>query len=220
MATAGEVLEQWYQHYKSNIGTKQGATNAHMNFSATGAPVKKLWSYYIIGDTTNATECYITGHGGSFDSDYFVSNRTFKVPAGVTVNFYQPDGYVLGFGSAALRNGPPIQHGGTNDQIYTGGQECTNYILTKDQGKRMTGNVEDAHEWEMDYASSQEVAGDLGIVLVTIRNRWFQAGTTLSSAIDAVRDEVKTITTFNCLFCRVREGSTSQMWNAVDGNWT
>src|SRR5208282_6764794 len=98
------------------------------------------------------------GPGGSFDADYCVSNKTFTVPKGVTVNFYQPDGYILGFSTAALRNGAPKKHGGTNDQLYTGDTECTNYILTKDQGTHLTGDAAAAHQWEMDYATSQEVA--------------------------------------------------------------
>jgi hypothetical protein len=109
-----------------------------MKFNKSGAPVTKLSSFYIIGNTKGATECYLTGQRGSYDSDYFVSNRSFKVPTGVTVNFYQPDGYILGFGTAALRNGTPKKHGGTNDQSYSGGGDCTNYILTKDQGPRRT----------------------------------------------------------------------------------
>ena len=220
MSNAGAVLRKWYQHNKNNIGDGQGKTNANMKFNKSGAPVIKLSSFYIIGDTKGATECYLTGHGGSFDADYFVSNQSFKVPNGVTVNFYQPDGYILGFGTAALRNGKPVKHGGTNDQSYTGGEECTNYILTKDQGTRLNGDANYANQWEMDYASSQQVAEDLGIVLVTIRNRWDQAGATLSSAISAVRGEVKSIATFNCLFCRVRDGYTNDSWDAVNGQWT
>lgn len=220
MSNAGAVLQKWYQHTKTGIGTKQGKTNAHMKFSKGGAPVIKLSSFYIIGDTKGATECYLTGHGGSFDSDYFASNRSFTVPKGVTINFYQPDGYILGFGTAALRNGKPVKHGGTNDQTYTGGETCTNYILSKDQGTRLSGDSDYARQWEMDYESSQQVAGDLGIVLVTIRNRWYQAGATLLSAIEAVRGEVKTINTFNCLFCRVKDGYTNDSWDAVNGQWT
>lgn len=221
MSNASAVFQKWRQHTKTGIGTKQGKTNPHMRFAKTGsAPVKKLSSLYIVGDTSNATECYLTGHGGSFDSDYFLDNKSFNVPNGVTVNFYQPDGFILGFGTKALRNGPPVAHGGTDDQQYTGGMDCPNYILTKDQGSRLSGDANYAHGWEMDYSTTQAAASDLGMVLVTIRNRWFHAGVTLKSAVSDVRSQAKSIVTFNCLFCRVRDGHTDDSWDAANGVWS
>lgn len=220
MSNAGAVLKSWYAHYKNDIGTKQGKADANMKFSKNGAPVVKLTNFYIVGDTGGTTECYLTGHGGSFDSQYFLDNKSFTVPKGVTINFYQPDGYILGFGTSCLRNGAPKKHGGTNDQEYAGGDNCPNYILTKDQGTRLSGDANYAHTWEMDYATSQQVAEDLDVVLVTIRNRWFHAGVTLQAAIKAVRGAVPSITKFNCLFCRVKDGHTNDSWDAGSGKWT
>ena len=219
MPNAGAVLKKWYRHTQTGVGTKQGVTNANMKFATGSAPVKKLSSFYIVGDLTNAAECYVTGHGGLFNADYFLDNKTFTVPTGVTVNFYQPDGYLLGFHTGALRNGPPNGHGGTNDQAYGPGDDCPNYILTKDQGTRLGMDSATANQFEMDYASTQAVADDLGVVLVTVRNRWFHAGVTLKAAISAVRGEAPGITTFNCLFCRVRDGFGDDRWNAVGGMW-
>lgn len=220
MSNASAVFKKWRNHTKTGIGTKQGKTDANMRFVKNSAPVKKVMNFYIVGNLSNATECYLTGHGGSFDSDYFMDNKSFTVPTGVTVNFYQPGGYILGFGTSALRSGPPKKHGGTADQLYTEGMECPNYILTKDQGTRLTGDANYANQWEMDYRGTQAAAEDLGVVLVTVRNRWYHAGVTLKTAISDVRSAAKSIVTFNCLFCRVGDGYTNDSWDAVNGAWT
>ena len=66
MSKAGTVLKKWHQHYKQDIGAKQGRADANMKFKkAGGAPVIKLASFYIIGNTAGATECYLTGQAAA-----------------------------------------------------------------------------------------------------------------------------------------------------------
>ncbi len=214
MGSLSSVFANWRQHVSSGVNKTPS-----MQWSSGGAPVITCTNFYIVGDTTNATECYLTGHGGMNDSNYFFDNISFTVPAGVTINFYQPHGYILGFHSGALRDQAPIAHGGTDDQTYTGGDKCENYILTKDQGQRLNGSQQDAETFEMTYAATQSLAQDLGIVIVTVRNRWFHAGVTLKSAVSEVTAAAPGIKTFNCLFCRAIDGSTDDRWNAVGGMW-
>lgn len=196
-----------------------------MKFNKAGAPVKKLASLYIIGDTGGATECYIDAHGGNYSADYVLDCKSFTVPAGITVNFYQPAGYAFGAFKSELRQGPPQQHGGTNDQVYNGGDKCPNYILTKFQGRHSGLSKEEVTNQELDYSGFQSIAEDANIVLVTVRNRWFHSGITLESAIKAVHKECKSITVFNCMFCRVDDttaGLAQVTWNAsstTGGNW-
>lgn len=214
------VFNKWRAHLKNEIGEKQGATNAGMKFNkASSVPVKKLTNFYVVGDASKATECYIAAHGGSFDDDYALDTKSFKVPTGVKLNFYQPHGYALQGGAATLRHGAPVKHGGTNDQLYTGGMECPNYILSKAHGKQLGAGF-DAATWEMDYAGVQKVAGDLNIVMVTVRNRWHHYGVTLKSAVADVRGAFKSITTFNCLFCRVDDTGKTHNWNSQSGAWS
>ncbi len=204
------VFKAWVKH-QDNVRKKAG-----MKFSGA-APVRKLYSYYIIGDTAAATECYLFAHGGSFKDDYVLDNQSFTVPAGVTVEFYQPDNYMLRFTATHLRHGAPQKAtGGFTDMSYSGGTSCINYILSKNQGRHQAGGFTntDAAGWEMDYDGLQSVAEDQGVVVVSVRNRWSHAGVTLKDAIKEVRKAVPTITTFHCMFCRVREGYDDWAWAA------
>lgn len=220
MGDAKYVFQKYIDHVKNNVHSKP-----HMKFKKGGAPVKKLASFYVIGDTSGATECYIDAHGGNYSADYVLDNKTFKVPKGISVNFYQPAGYAFGAFKSELRLGAPKKHGGTADQDYGAGDSCPNYMLTKFQG-RHSGMTKNEYEGqETDYAGFQEIAADAGIVLVTVRNRWFHAGTTLKSAIDAVHGAFSSITKFNCMFCRVDDttaGLQQVTWNAssnTGGQW-
>jgi hypothetical protein len=213
MGSLGGVFAKW----------RRSLSNVHkqpsMQWSSGGAPVTTTTNFYIVGDLATATACYITAHGGANASDYYFDNETFTVPAGVTVNFYQPHGYVLGYDTCFLRNGPPAAHGGTDDQSFSGGSTCTNYILSKDQGRHLTGDADHARDMEMDYVGTQAVADELGIVMVTVRNRWFHAGVSLKSAVQEITRAAPGLTTINCLFCRSTETSGDDRWNAVDGTW-
>jgi hypothetical protein len=215
MGSLGSVFSRWRRHVKTNI---HGSSS--MAWAATGTPVVATTNFYIVGDLDGATECYVTAHGGANDSDYFFDNKTFRVPDGVSINFYQPHGYILGAGTSSLRNGKPDADPNATDLHYTGGEDCVNYILAKDQGRHLSGDANYAAQWEMDYSGTQAVAGDMGIVMVTVRNRWFHAGVTLKSCISEVTGAAPGIKTFNCLFCRVTDGSTNDVWESNGGYWT
>ena len=102
---------------------------------------------------------------------------------------------------------------------YNGGDTCTNYILSKNAGRHEVPGYTDqgAGQWEMDYVGLQSVAKDLGVVVVSIRNRWWHCGVTLKDAVKDVRKEVPSITIFHCMFCRVREGYDNWAWCANQG---
>lgn len=220
MGDVKHVMKSYLNHVKNEIHK-----TPHMQFTPNSTPVKKLSSLYLIGDTTGASECYIDAHGGNYSANYVLDCSSFTVPKGITVNFYQPAGYAFGAFKSELRSGPPKQHGGTNDQVYSAGKKCPNYILTKFQGRHSGASATDVRAQEIDYKGFQSIAADAGIVLVTVRNRWFHAGLTLESAIKAVRKECKGITVFNCMFCRVDDttaGLANVTWNASStsgGSW-
>ncbi len=214
MGSLRTVFATWRDNLATNIHKQPS-----MQWSSGGAPVATTTNFYIVGDLTGATECFVTAHGGAMEDDFFFDNDTFKVPPGVTVNFYQPHGYTLGWDSTFLRDQAPIAHGGTDDQAYGPGETCVNYILTKDQGRHLTGDTGYADSREMNYAGTQAVANDLGIVMVTVRNRWFHAGVSLKSCIAEVTKAAPGLTTFNCLFCRVTDDSTDDKWCALNGRW-
>jgi len=213
MGNPGVVFKQWVKH-QSDIKKKPG-----MKFTGNG-PVKTLSSYYIMGNTAGATECYLFAHGGSFTEEYILDNQSFVVPNGVTIEFYQPDRYMLRFVGRDLRQGAPQKAtGGFTDMRYRGGDPCINYILSKNQGRHQSSGYtnQDAEQWEMHYDGLQRVAEDLGIVVVTVRNRWWHCGVTLKDSIKEVRKAVPTIATFHCMFCRVREGFDNWSWDAELG---
>lgn len=220
MGNARYVFEKYLNHISNNINNKPS-----MQFKANSAWVMKLSSLYVIGNTKNATECYIDAHGGNYSADYVFDNQNFTVPGGINVHFYQPAGYAFGCFKAELRNGPPQQHGGTADQDYGPGDLCPNYMLTKFQGRHSGASAQDIEDQELNYAGFQDIAEDAGVVLVTVRNRWFHAGITLKSAIHDIHKALPGITTFNCMFCRVDDttaGLQQVSWNAspsTGGDW-
>jgi hypothetical protein len=214
VGSLSSVFRSWKRHVTSEVHRQPS-----MQWSNGGAPVLATTNFYIVGDLAGATACYITAHGGLSDGDYYFDNTAFRVPAGVTINFYQPHGYTLGFHTGALRNNAPIAHGGTDDQSYGAGADCPNYMLTKDQGMHAAGDMDTARRFDMTYAAMQEIVEEQGIVIVSVRNRWFHAGVTLKSAVSEVTSAAPGITTFNCLFCRVTDDSGDDRWNAVGGMW-
>ena len=130
IANAGYVFGKYIDHLKNDIHT-----NASMGFFKGLAPVKKLTSYYVIGDTAGKTECFVDTHGGNFSADYVLDNKDFKVPTGVTLKFFQPHGRTFGAFKSELRLGAPKQDPNATDLQYVGGDNCPNYILTKFQGR-------------------------------------------------------------------------------------
>lgn len=207
------VFDQWIGHLRGEVHSKTS-----MKFDKSkNVPVKKLSSFYIIGDTTQATECYVFAHGGSFKDEYVISHTTFTVPKGVTIEFYQPDGYMVCFAAKALRTAAPVKASeGWQDLQYKTGDTCPNYILSKNQGAHQSSNwsVDDSKAFDMDYEGLQSVAAAAGVVIVTVRNRWFHAGVTLSTLVTEVTKSAKGLTTFHCMFCRVRENSDNWAYTA------
>ena len=88
------------------------------------------------------------------------------MPTGVTVNFYQAAGYILGFGGAAPRDGKPKKHGGTPDQSYSGARisrertliSCVRVSCTGQRSAISISRVRSA-SWQL--AFDGDVAGDL-----------------------------------------------------------
>lgn len=82
---------------------------------------------YLFKSETNSVDCIISAHGG-----YVSANKSFTVPAGVKLVFYGPHG-------AALLD-PKInrfidKHADAEPvEVFEGGQECRNYLLSKYQG--------------------------------------------------------------------------------------
>jgi hypothetical protein len=74
----------------------------------------------------------------------------------------------------------------------------------------------EANKQEVNYQGFHAIASDADIVLVTVRNRWFQAGVTLKECVSTIRKEFPQINTFNCMFCRVDDTyqPNQQTWNA------
>lgn len=214
MGNLASVFRNWRRHVGSDINKQPS-----MQWSSGGAPVIQTTSFYIVGDTSTATECYVNGHGSAYDDDYVFDNRSFEVPAGVTIKFFQPHGFILGAGISSLRNGRPDADASATDLEYAAGDQCANYILSKSHGRHLSGDQAEAATWEMDYAGTQAVAGDMGLVIVTVRNRWFHAGVTLKSAISEVRAVAPGLAVFNCLFCRVTDDSTDDVWESAGGYW-
>jgi hypothetical protein len=214
-----DVFQSWRRHVRTNING-----SASMAFGGD-CPVTKLSSLYIIGETAGATEAYIFSHGGSFDEDYVFDNKEFTVPVGTSVEFYQPDGYSLRYTATRLRNGPPAKAPEGWDGLSFGeGDSCPNYILTKNQGRHQSSGytTEDSAQWEMDYDGLQAVAEDTGVLIVTVRNRWFHSGMSLKNVIHDVQGEVPTVKTFHCMFCRVNANSDGWSWtaNAAGPGWS
>lgn len=214
MGTLATVYDRWRRHLKDVH------RNASYTFKPNGTPVHTLTSIYVVGDYKKATECFVSGHGGNYDADYFFDNQSFKVPKGVSVKFYQPHGSTLSFSTNALRTtgGQPLSQPGATDLLYGAGDDCPNYILSKDQGRHLGSfSDEQVDGWKMTYGGAQEVCGELGVVMVLVRNRWFHAGVSLKNVIADVRKLAPNITTFNALFCRVDDNSNGADWNARTG---
>lgn len=206
------VLEKYISHVMHDIHT-----TSSMKFAAERAPIVPLSSFYVIGDTEDADECFISAHGSGYQADYVLDNENFIVPGGVNVRFYQPAGYALSCSTQQLRFGRPQQAGGAADLEYGPGAVCPNYILAKLQGRHAGVDDEESQE---DYVGLQRIAADAGVVLLSVRNRWFHAGATLKNAIQDIREVLPDIVTFNCMICRVDDSTVdhARVWNASPVN--
>jgi hypothetical protein len=73
IANAGYVFGKYIDHLKNDIHT-----NASTGFFKGLAPVKKLRSYYVIGDTAGKTECFVDTHGEIFRPTTFWTTRNSR----------------------------------------------------------------------------------------------------------------------------------------------
>ena len=190
---------------------------------------------YLFKSSTNTVDCVITAHGG-----FMFENRAFKVPGGVTLNFFAEHGNTLtdpGMGTlmSSLGTAKPAE-------VLTAGKDCRNYLLSKYQGRHGSAdetyesimrNIEDADKARLTTANmvkSQAQGGNdkavrkllegfvkkRGASVVTIRNRWdVLAGVPLADVIKDVRKVAPSISTFFCSFCRSDMFVESQPTNHV-----
>lgn len=211
---AKRALINFIDHNLNDIKRKP-----HMKFGE-GAWVVKLPHHYVIGNTKDATECFIGAHGGNVGENYFIDNTSFTVPTGCHVTFYQPHGHCFQMNNNFLRTGAPMQDASEGDVEFPAGSSCTNYLLSKFEGRHGVSGGQDAWESEgTTYQAMQQIAQDAGVVMVTIRNRWSAANVSLKDTIAAVRKLAPNITHFHCLFCRVDEADSDWSWAADEGRW-
>lgn len=211
----GNALINFIDHNLNDVKRK-----SHMKFGGNGAWVVQLQYHYIVGNTKNATACYIGAHGGSSGSQYGIDNKSFIVPDGCHVKFYQPHGYCFALNNNFLRSGAPLkQDDSEGDVEFAAGETCTNYLLSKFEGRHGSDSMKDAEQQGTTYQALQSIAEEAGIVMVTIRNRWSAANVSLLDTIKAVREVAPSITTFHCLFCRVDDSDSDWTWSASSGTW-
>lgn len=196
--SAGSVIEQFFSHL-SDVNA-----NASMTFSKGSSPVTTLTNYYLIGNTTGKDSCYIISHGGQHRKDYWLDNMSFKVPADVTVSFFHDHGDIFSYSYNRFASGDasdlPVVKASDGKKVYTGGENCENYILNKFHGR---------HGANENYQDLQALAAPGNHLFVVVRNRWFHAGVSLKDCIKAVREAVPSVKTFYCMFCRATDDSTT-----------
>ncbi len=210
----GNALINFIDHNLNDVKRK-----SHMKFGS-GAWVVQLKNHYIVGNTKNATACYIGAHGGSMGASYGLDSKTFTVPNGCHVRFYQPHGYCFAMNNNFLRSGKAIQQDSSQGDVeFSGGEACTNYLLNKFEGRHGADDQQEAEDQGTTYTALQSIAEQAGIVMVTIRNRWSASSVSLEDTIDAVRKVAPSIKTFNCLFCRVDDTDSDWAWSGSRGEW-
>ncbi|MEO3473113.1 putative adhesin [Roseomonas sp. CAU 1739] len=194
----GSVVSGFFDHL-SDVHS-----SASMDFAQNSSPVTKLTNYYLIGNSTGKTSCYIICHGGHFEKNYFMDNMTFTVPQGVTVSFFHDHGDIFSYSYNRFGSGDPSQlplvKVSDGKKVYAAGEACENYMLNKFHGR---------HGANENYQDLQNLAAPGDHLFVVVRNRWFSAGVSLKDCIAAVREAVPTVTTFLCMFCRATEDSTN-----------
>lgn len=195
-----------------------------MSFAKGSAPVTRLTFYYVIGDTSKTNACFIFAHGTGKSDYYFRDNKSFRVPNGMSVNFFQKAGYGLTYRmSHLLQNGAPWSQGSHEERYYGAGSDCPNYILSKAAGRHSGMDSQTITTAMTDYEGLQKIAANLGIVMVTVRNRFFHSGVTLENTIKVVNTKFKNMRYFYCICCRVNDQSEDMgnpLWDAVDGKVT
>jgi hypothetical protein len=123
--------------------------------------VKLGRSMYLFLSTTDSHNCVVDAHGG-----FFFENRSFTVPAGVTLYFYSDHGSsVTDPGQGAIKLARNHSQKICREKI-SGGQSCHNYILSKawgdhlfksdDHGKAITYKIaKDMLDQQDDYRNKK-----------------------------------------------------------------
>jgi hypothetical protein len=190
---------------------------------------------YLFKSNTNLVDCVISAHGG-----YVFENRSFEVPAGVTLSFFAEHGNTLtdpGMAKlmAQLADAQPAE-------TLTGGQLCKNYLLSKYQGRHgskdetydsIKADIEKADKQRLDFQAGIGIAAlkgnkpgvqmllrglahSSGASVVTIRNRWnVLFGIPLADVIKEVRKVAPGLSDFYCSFCRSNMFVAEQPTNKV-----
>ncbi|NNF17238.1 MAG: hypothetical protein HKN70_10880 [Gammaproteobacteria bacterium] len=178
---------------------------------------------YLFRSSTNSKDCMISAHGG-----YIFENRTFKVPANTTINFYSDHGAVLndpGIGTFAKDASKAKPR-----ESITAGKNCRNYLLSKYQGAHAGADGKSVRETYQQVAQAvsnrdlirtkkferlmasdsktqiarlNDLMSDWGGSILTIRNRWnILTGVPLRDAVRAAQKADPAIRVFHCVFCR------------------
>jgi hypothetical protein len=176
--------------------------------------------FYLFKSPMPSTECLISAHGGH------ERERTFLVPAGITIHFYALHGFTLNDPGIALLNASV-----TPKESITGGPKvtCHDYSLSKYQGTHSKGREtygsinqqvaataqgrSTAQEKYLQYVSQGQPDWKLGIEqqkiqsnkpvhIATIRNRFLGGDMKLSAVLSGIRKAQPNINTFHCSFCR------------------
>ena len=192
---------------------------------STPAGATSLGRYlYLFKSKTNSTDCIISAHGG-----YISDTRAFRVPAGIELRFFSVH-------SSCVLD-PRIQTFQKNQalaqpvEVFTGGQLCNNYLLTKYQGSH--NQMDETYQKVADGVAQQDLirrgfgtkmfaaastttgnADKLESVLnnlsrnhggsvLTVRNRVDVVfGIPLEDALKSAMKELRSLRVFHCLFCR------------------
>ena len=170
---------------------------------------RHLYVFHQNGHRPGAnSQCAISAHGCQ-------NGRTFRVPAGVTINFYGNHGRFLVAQTEKMIRGAyrPVE-------TLVAGQACHDYSLQKYDGYSYDDYRTRAHPLDvvgfmssLNYGihnapTAAELNGignsQMVMDIVTIRNRdVVLRGITLSGVINDLRGPWWRYTTINCNFCRV-----------------
>ncbi len=151
----------------------------------------------------------ISAHGGIKSKN----SPTFQVPEGTTLQYYSEHGVVTD--DLGIRN---FATGGKQNQrtdAISGPARSYNYDLSKYQGKHNKAgetyeSIESAQDYVTQFREIAQAARSQGVAVpysptdfdvLTIRNRWWISGMTLSAALTAVA-KTKTYSIVHCYFCR------------------
>jgi hypothetical protein len=177
---------------------------------------KTMYLFTRSSEVTFSNILVISAHGGIAKK----SLPTYQVPVGVTLQFYSKHGTpTADFGIHNFATGGKVKQ--QTDSV-TGGNLAYDYELSKYQGKHSKAeetyeSIEKAQKYPSEYqrlcddaaAEAKKKGVDMPKLeyqatdfdVLTIRNRMFGGGVTLSVAVDAALEK-HAYTMVHCYFCR------------------